>query len=75
MIDLARRIQKVLGRRVKYNLIEYPDSYPADEPNRRCPDITKARLQLGYAPRVDIDAGLRRFYDWALATYKGCATP
>src|SRR3990167_4257354 len=39
MLDLVKRVSKVLGRAVKHNIIEYPDSYPADEPNRRCPDI------------------------------------
>ncbi len=75
MLELVKRTEGVLGRPVKRAIIEYPDSYPADEPNRRCPDITKARLQLKYEPRVGIDEGLKRFYDWALAAYKGSATP
>jgi len=61
----------VLGRRLESNVIEYPDSYPADEPMRRCPDIRKARLQLGYDPVVDLDEGLRRFLTWSQATYTG----
>ena len=36
--------------KVAHRLIEHPDTYPADEPQRRCPDITKARLQVGYEP-------------------------
>jgi UDP-glucuronate decarboxylase len=71
MVDLATRIGSVLGRDVRYNIIEYPDSYPADEPNRRCPDIKKARLQLGYDPNVDLDDGLRRFLGWADGVYTG----
>jgi UDP-glucuronate decarboxylase len=71
MLDLVRRIEKVRGEAVKYNLIEYPDSYPADEPMRRCPDIRKARLQLKYEPRVDLDEGLRRFFTWTDRTYTG----
>ena len=50
MFDLVERIEGVLGHEVEKNLVEYPDSYPADEPNRRCPDIRKARLQLGFEP-------------------------
>jgi UDP-glucuronate decarboxylase len=71
MIELAERIGKVLGREVQYNIIEYPDSYPADEPNRRCPDITKARRQLGYTPVVELEDGLKRFVDWADGVYTG----
>lgn len=71
MLDLVKRLQTVLGRPIPHNIIEYPDSYPADEPNRRCPDIRKARLQLGFSPSVDLDDGLRRFFDWAMQTYSG----
>jgi UDP-glucuronate decarboxylase len=71
MLDLVKRLQAVLGRPIPHNIIEYPDSYPADEPNRRCPDIRKARLQLGFSPSVDLDDGLRRFFDWAMQTYSG----
>lgn len=31
---------------------------PADDPTRRCPDITKARRLLGWSPRVPLDEGL-----------------
>lgn len=71
IIELVRRIETVLGRPVAYNLIEYPDSYPTDEPMRRCPDIRKAQLQIGYQPRVDLDEGLRRFLRWTDRTYTG----
>ena len=71
MLDLVHRIEGALGRPIEHNVIEYPDSYPADEPNRRAPDIRKARLQLGYAPAVDIDEGLRRFLAWSNSNYSG----
>lgn len=69
--ELADRVDQVLGKAIDRNLIEYPDSYPADEPQRRCPDIRKARLQVGYSPRVDLDEGLRRFFEWTDTTYSG----
>ncbi len=31
---------------------------PADDPKRRCPDITKARRLLGWEPRVTLEEGL-----------------
>jgi UDP-glucuronate decarboxylase len=73
MVDLVKRIEKILDRPVGYNVIEYPDSYPADEPMRRCPDIRKARLQLGYEPRVELEEGLRRFLSWTDRVYIGQA--
>ncbi len=32
---------------------------PQDDPKRRCPDITKAKQLLGWAPRVNLEEGLR----------------
>lgn len=75
MLDLVRRSEVALGKKIKHQVVEYPDSYPADEPNRRCPDIAKARLQLGFEPQVGLDEGLRRFYRWADAVYTGDKSP
>jgi len=33
---------------------------PADDPRRRCPDITQARTRLGWQPRVPLEEGLAR---------------
>lgn len=49
----------------KYQLVAYPPTYPAGEPQRRCPDLTKAKKQLKYEPRVSMRAGLQRFINWA----------
>lgn len=38
--------------------------YLADNPNRRCPIIEKARTEIGYAPEVDVDTGIRRTLNW-----------
>jgi UDP-glucuronate decarboxylase len=38
--------------------------YLVDNPNRRCPIITKARTDLGYDPRVTLDEGLQRALIW-----------
>ncbi len=69
--ELAKRIEEVLGRRLDRKVVDYPDSYPGDEPNRRSPDITKAETHLAYHPRVDLEMGLRRFLAWADRTYQG----
>lgn len=39
-------------------------AYLVDNPNRRCPDISKARAQLGFQPLVGLDEGLRRTLVW-----------
>ena len=38
--------------------------YLVDNPNRRCPVIEKARKELGYAPQVSFEEGLRRSLIW-----------
>jgi dTDP-glucose 4,6-dehydratase/UDP-glucuronate decarboxylase len=38
--------------------------YVTDNPNRRCPILTKARSELGYDPQVSLDEGLRRSLLW-----------
>jgi len=68
---LVERTQAVVDRPVQAHFTPYPDSYPADEPQRRCPDIARAHDEVGYTPQVDLDEGLRRFYAWALTAYEG----
>lgn len=68
MIDLAEHFHR-LAPNSEVRVVEYPDSYPADEPMRRVPDIEKARLQLGYEPKVSLDEGLERFMTWAAQVY------
>src|SRR6185436_5182997 len=64
MIDLAKRVEKAYGKKVKIQLADYPEGYPVGDPNRRQPDITKARTKLGYDPKVTVDEGLKRMFDW-----------
>lgn len=71
VIQLVDIISKVLDYKVQYEIIEYPSEYPANEPNRRCPDIEKARLHVGYDPQVKLEEGLRRFLLWTDSNYKG----
>jgi UDP-glucuronate decarboxylase len=69
MLELVKQIESILGRKLAHRIIEYPDSYPSDEPTRRCPDITKARMQLGFEPTVDLKEGLKRFLIWSDSAY------
>ena len=71
MRELAKTMETVLGRQLDIKLVNHPSSYPADEPQRRCPDITKAKRQLGYTPVVSLPQGLERFFRWAEQHYTG----
>ena len=71
VLDLIKIMETVSGKEIQYNVVDYPDSYPADEPTRRCPDIYKAKIQLNYEPKIDINEGLKRFISWSDKVYQG----
>ncbi|BBZ39199.1 NAD-dependent epimerase/dehydratase family protein [Mycobacterium conspicuum] len=64
MHDLAELYGKLVSGST-FELIDYPDTYPAGEPQRRCPDLSKAHEDLNYFPQVDVEDGLARFIAWA----------
>lgn len=70
MKDLALLVGKVTSAKVNFETVDHPETYPADEPQRRCPDIGKAQRGVGYEPRVDLEVGLRRFFSWAHSAYR-----
>jgi UDP-glucuronate decarboxylase len=69
MLDLARTIaglaSDLFGHQVEVVKGESPEQdYLVDNPNRRCPDITKARKELQYRPGVTLEEGLQRTLLW-----------
>lgn len=67
--DLAERMA-ALGRELfgySGKVVHRPSEdkdYLVDNPNRRCPVITKARTELGYNPSISLDEGLRNSLLW-----------
>lgn len=66
--QIATRAQNVMARQIKIQR-QVARAY-SKEPMRRCPDLTKARNQLGYREIVSLDQGLERFFSWAMETYQ-----
>jgi nucleoside-diphosphate-sugar epimerase len=69
MNELASRLIATAGDLFGYRgkLIQgsAPEAvYLVDNPNRRCPNIDKARSHLGYEPGISIEEGLRRSLIW-----------
>jgi len=58
--ELAQRVIALTGSRSR--VVHRP--MPVDDPTRRRPDITLARLALGWEPHVALDEGLRRTIKW-----------
>lgn len=55
MLELAETVVRLVGGRSR---ISYR-ALPSDDPKQRQPDITLAQSQLGWAPRVGLEDGLR----------------
>ena len=64
MHALAKKVERVHGKPLDIKLADYPLGYPVGDPNRRSPDITKARRDLGYKPEMTLDEGLVRMMRW-----------
>tara|TARA_B100000989_G_scaffold9547_1_gene6459 strand:- start:706 stop:1749 length:1044 start_codon:yes stop_codon:yes gene_type:complete len=60
MIKLVKIFDKLLKKKNKFKLIDYPKNYPADEPMRRCPNINKAIQDTKYYPKVSVEEGVYR---------------
>lgn len=68
VVALADRVRSVTNRRLDVEVVPPPSIYNT-EPRRRCPDISKAKRELGYDPIVGLDDALLRYFTWALDTY------
>ena len=69
MAELAKMVSTISKRSAGYELIRYPDTYPEDEPSRRCPDVSKISSTLDFHPKVTLIEGLTRFLQWAERNY------
>jgi UDP-glucuronate decarboxylase len=59
MLELAELVVKLTGSRSR---LAY-EKLPGDDPKQRCPDITQARMSLGWEPTVDLIHGLQQTID------------
>lgn len=69
MANLAERVTTIAAQEFDYTgkvVFKTSDDkdYLVDNPNRRCPVITKARNEIGYDPEIGVDDGLRRALIW-----------
>lgn len=60
MLDLVQAVARACGREAT---VTY-QSIPNDDPKQRCPDITRARELLDWAPAVSLQEGLHRTVSW-----------
>jgi len=60
VLQFAQAVQKVAGS----NLPIRHEALPEDDPKRRRPDISKAKRILGWEPRVPLEEGLRKTWEY-----------
>jgi dTDP-glucose 4,6-dehydratase len=60
ILEFAERVRALVGTDAP--IIFEP--LPQDDPKQRCPDISKARRILHWEPKVNLEDGLRRTYDY-----------
>jgi nucleoside-diphosphate-sugar epimerase len=63
MLELAQLVRELTGSESELCF----EPLPIGDPTRRRPDITRARMLLGWEPTIDLRAGLIRTRDWYVA--------
>lgn len=60
ILELAGIIKELTGSKSEIRF----DPLPKDDPQRRLPDITRARKLLNWSPKVDLRTGLAKTIEW-----------
>jgi dTDP-glucose 4,6-dehydratase len=65
VLELAKLIRDVVGSESELKFVDRP----IDDPQIRRPDITLARSELGWTPRVPLSEGLEKTAKWARGSW------
>ncbi len=60
IIDLANTIKELTHSSSEITF----DTLPEDDPERRCPDINRARSLLAWQPKTELEEGLSKTIEW-----------
>ncbi len=66
ILELAKLIAELANSSSESRFVERP----VDDPEVRCPDISLAKSELGWEPRVPIREGLQRTIEFARVTWR-----
>jgi dTDP-glucose 4,6-dehydratase/UDP-glucuronate decarboxylase len=67
MLDLAKTISRIVKGNDEFEYehkVSADRNYLTDNPQKRCPDLTKSRTMLEYNPQVTLEDGLTRIYNY-----------
>jgi nucleoside-diphosphate-sugar epimerase len=65
MFNLAQLVTKIIDTGSYVEKVPYPDVYKV-QPKRRCPNLLKVKERFGYLPKVSLEEGIKRYYNWAI---------
>ena len=63
ILELANVVLKLTKSKSEIEFLVPKDARTADDPTRRCPDISKARRVLKWKPKVKLEDGLGQTID------------
>jgi UDP-glucose 4-epimerase len=71
VLELAETIRDIVGSASSIELVPYESSYPRgfEDTRRRVPDVTRARVELGFSASVPLRDGMSRTVEWCRANY------
>lgn len=61
ILELAEFIKQLTGVTSEIKTVA---EFPEDDPMQRCPDITKAKNELGWEPKIGLEEGLKRLIEY-----------
>ncbi len=64
ILQFAQKILEITGSKSEIVFVHPTDDRTRDDPQRRCPDIARARTVLGWEPRVSLEEGLRETVEY-----------
>jgi UDP-glucose 4-epimerase len=72
ILELARTIKRLAGSKSPVQFVPYEAYYGEgfEDTRRRVPSIDKAKRLLGFVPKVNLEAGLKRTLVWCRSHYR-----
>ncbi|MFH1535865.1 MAG: GDP-mannose 4,6-dehydratase, partial [Patescibacteria group bacterium] len=60
VLELVEIVKKLTDSTSKLTFTDLPE----DDPQKRCPDISKAKQELGWKPKIELEEGLKKLIDY-----------
>lgn len=65
--NVAEIIKKIINKPIDIKMEKNLDvNYTVDNPQRRCPDLSKINELVAYSPKIKFEDGIERLYRWYL---------